>query len=191
MYRNFTPPRDAECPISDLAVEGAVRVTAGVGSPCDPLQAGIVEIFHAGEWGGICGGDSTLANDFFAVNAPQVICRELGFLFGIALPSPPPTTNASIADSIMADGPAPTPAPGSASVPGRIWLTDAVCEGDELLLSECHMLPDAFLDPDSPESTNGCGGNQRLLTVACRQFAISEEEMAVEAAMAPMSSITI
>lgn len=168
------PLRGAGCSREIAEVEGAVRLRGGFGTPCDPLRSGIVEVFHFGEWGTICGGNTTLTDDFFATGSPQVICRELGFAFGDAIDAPVTTANTTM----DAAAPAPAPAP-----PGRIWLKDAVCEGVEASLQQCHSFPAEFLAADSPESVGGCGATERELAVACRQFPVSEAEMFTAAAM--------
>lgn len=158
---------DADCGLEDITEEGAVRLTFGFGTLCDPLHTGVVEVFHAGQWGAICGGDTGLADDFFARGVPPIVCRELGFAVGTAVAAPSPD---------------PCADPAAAAPGDRVWLTEAVCRGPETQLRQCRVYPSAFLDAASEASTGGCGTPRRLLAVACRQFPITTAEMEAEGA---------
>ena len=76
----------------------------------DVEYAGRLEIYHAGEWGGIC-------DDYWGIADARVACRQLGYKHGV--------------DDVEAlrelDGPTTAP----------IWLDNVNCTGDETSLTDC------------------------------------------------------
>lgn len=61
----------------DPRSEGALRLRGGIGSPCDALYSGAVEVYHRGSFAAFCGSSrsASLADVFTA----RVVCGQLGF----------------------------------------------------------------------------------------------------------------
>ena len=85
--------------------EGDVRLADG-----DVASSGRVEIFAGGRWGTVC-------DDFWALNAAEVVCRQLGYQGAI--------------EAVQQFG-------GGADLP--IVLDDVQCTGQEANLLECRHL---------------------------------------------------
>ena len=129
-----------------------MRLIDGVGSPCDPLYTGILEIFNEGRWGAVCtnGGRDAITAD--------VVCRQLGFPFG----NPVDGDFARRDD----DGTDPDTLDESEVMSDPVWLFGVSCRGPEENLSDCLGDYDNFSDGTSD------GPCRRRLHVACRQFAV-------------------
>ena len=145
-----------------------MRLVGGFGTPCDPLYTGIVEIFHAGEWGVICGGRLDPTDSPFGTLAPDVICRQLGFPHGTVVDGLEPGNTDNVEESQLPLG--------------RIWLRDLLCRGPEERVLDCDLVPRRFLRRRDEASFGSCGFSERRLNVACRQFAV---EPALEAVTTP------
>ena len=77
--------------------------------PSKANGTGRVEVYYNGQWGTIC-------DDSWGINAANVACRQLGYLYAVrALPS-----------YLVPDG------------SGQIWLDDVYCTGREQNLSSCN-----------------------------------------------------
>eukprot|EP00892_Ulva_mutabilis_P003255 jgi/Ulvmu1/1300/UM011_0026.1 len=63
----------ASCPGGGAPAEGDVRLVGGVGTLCDAVHSGVVEVFHQTDFGGLCGSGPVAAD---------VVCRQLGFAHG-------------------------------------------------------------------------------------------------------------
>lgn len=85
-------------------LEGALKL---VGS--QKKFEGNVEIFHSGQWGGIC-------DDEWDKNEADIVCKQLGFDFGEA------TTNSRFGPSRR-----------------HYWMDDIFCNGDEIQLNKCRF----------------------------------------------------
>ena len=130
-----------------------MRLIDGVGSPCDPLYTGILEVFNDGRWGAVCsnGGRDAITAD--------VVCRQLGFPFG----------NPVNGDFVrLGDGDGdPSPTEESDVGSDTVWLFGVTCRGPEQNLSDCLGDYDYFSDGESDTTCS-----RRRLHVACRQFAV-------------------
>eukprot|EP00892_Ulva_mutabilis_P012696 jgi/Ulvmu1/979/UM103_0006.1 len=158
----------ADCGIESAEEEGAVRLVGGFDSPCSLLFSGIVEIFHDGEWGAICGGRIDPDDDPFGTLAPDVVCRQLGFPHGTVVDALEPGSSDNVEESQLPVG--------------RIWLQDLLCRGREERVLDCDTVPGRFLRRRSEESFGSCPRSSRRLHVACRQFAV---EAALEEVTTP------
>lgn len=69
---------------------------------------GLVEVFYGGQWGTIC-------NDNWNINNARVVCRQLGYKYGIR------AYQAGLSNT------------GN----GKIWLDDVNCTGNEPNLTSC------------------------------------------------------
>eukprot|EP00892_Ulva_mutabilis_P008801 jgi/Ulvmu1/6293/UM288_0001.1 len=97
--------------------ESDVRLRGGVGTPCDALHSGVLEIFHEAEWGRV----NIATNEL----APDVACRQLGFPHGTAVPFDSVTAFTAM----------------SLERPSEIqWLRDARCRGPEARLVDCELI---------------------------------------------------
>ena len=67
-----------------------------------------MEIFYNGQWGTIC-------DDHWDINEANVICRELGYKYGVQ----------ALQGGNVPDG------------SGKIWLDDVKCNGNEQDLTSC------------------------------------------------------
>ena len=81
---------------------GSVRLVNG-----QHAYEGRVEVYHNGEWGTVC-------DDGWGVEDATVVCRQLGFRYGIA-------QSASFGEGT-----------------GIIWLDDVACSGQESRLDACN-----------------------------------------------------
>lgn len=143
------------CGSQPEAEQGAVRLIDGVGSPCDPLYTGILEVFNEGRWGAVCtfGQSDAIVAD--------VVCRQLGFPFG----------NPVDGDFAFDDDGTNEPETFDESeiVSDTVWLFGATCRGPEDNLSDC--LGDYYDGFSDGTSTRPC---TRRLHIACRQFAVDD-----------------
>ena len=122
-----------------------------MGTPCDSLHSGFVEIFHRGEWGRAETGTHTLAAD--------VACRQLGFPHGT------PVRGGSFRSSVTPFSQTDPERPG-----GIRWLNTVRCRGPEERLVDC----DLRRGFDRVETTN-----LQPDFVVCRQFAVEEAQESV------------
>ena len=76
--------------------------------PLSSKGTGRVEVFYNGKWGTIC-------DRGWNINAAKVVCRELGYTYGIR----------SLPGRFVQDG------------SGQIWLSEVSCTGSEQNLSSC------------------------------------------------------
>ena len=144
--------------------EGSLRLRGGFGTPCDAIHTGFVEIFHDEEWGAICNGDSGIEV------APDVICRQLGFIHGTGV-NPlgnPADTDADYyfySDRAVEESEEPL---------ARFWLSSLAifCNGPERRLVDCD-LGNGFLPDANAQGPCSSPRNQARLTVACRSFPVT------------------
>ena len=140
-------------------MDGAVRLTGGSGTPCDPLYTGVVEVFRADveAWGAVCtevDPEDRLAAD--------VVCRQLGFPHGTAVAPA----------GIIPEGAAPSPG-ADEDLMESFAMRGAACRGVEERLDECRL---------GEGLEGGCMNKPMRLTVACRQFPVAE---ALESVVTP------
>ena len=146
----MTPLRHcADCNSEPQEEQGALRLIDGVGSACDPLYSGVVEIFNAGRWGAVC------RNGRVDAITADVVCRQLGFAQGTPVNGGEPEV-----DNFAEESEVPS---------DTTWLAGVRCRGHEATLTDC-------LGNDDGGFLDGSGGNicSRRLHVACRQFAVEE-----------------
>ena len=153
-----------------------MRLVGGFGTPCDSIHTGTVEIFHAGEWGGICVEAASLRVPVDLL-AAGTICRQLGFPHGNVVSSVIPGPTPLYLDSY--NGPLDDLVESEAS--GRVWLNGLQCFGNERRVLDCSLRPRGFLT-DTAECLRGLGVGATFdsatarLELACRKFPVEEAE---------------
>ena len=159
-----------------------MRLVRGLGTPCDPLHTGIVEVFHDGEWGTICVaiGAQRVPTD---ANVADTVCRQLGFPYGTVVSNIDPMDDRDYSYPYRAylDDLVESEEYG----PGDAWVNRVGCGGDEQELLECGV--QFFLQGrracidclGSSCGSNDYTGQNAELEVACRQFAVEEAAEAV------------
>ena len=156
-----------------------MRLVGGFGTPCDSIHTGTVEIFHAGEWGGICVEAASLRIPVDLL-AADTICRQLGFPHGNVVSSVIPGPTPLFLDTYY--GPLDDLVESEAS--GRVWLNGLQCFGNEGNVLDCRLDPPEFLT-DIEECHRDMfrgtvfGDATTRLEVACRQFPVEGAEEAI------------
>lgn len=149
-------------------------MVGGVGSLCDPLHSGAVEIFHDTEWGAICQFSTNPRSQSNRLEA-DVVCRQIGFPYATLIDPIETATDETYADpgdygydySFRAAGEYEEGGDESA----RIWFRapDVRCRGTERRLLDCDVPAEFGVAPGR------CGGDLPVrLHVACRQFPVEE-----------------
>lgn len=171
----------AECDIELPEEEGSIRLVDGLGTPCDPLYTGTVEIFHAGEWGTICVsvGAQRVPIDLLAADT---VCRQLGFPHGTIVSSLDPRADVIIDYGYNYPFDTDVAYLVESEVSSRVWLNELECFGVEEKVLDCILSPPQFVtstvrncpDSRSKYETYDYDGQNIRLEVACRQFAVEE-----------------
>ena len=159
-----------------------MRLVRGLGTPCDPLHTGIVEVFHDGLWGTICVavGAQRVPTD---LNVADTVCRQLGFPYGTIVSNIDPADERDYVypyrgalDDLV-----------ESEEYGTAWVDYAVCSGDEANLLQCtvEFVPDGRRECMDCVSY-GCGTEDQYavdvnaeLEIACRQFPVEEATEAI------------
>jgi len=170
------------CAIVPPEEEGAVRLVRGLGTPCDPLHTGVVEIFHDAEWGTICVSIGAQRVPFDS-NVADTVCRQLGFPHGNIVSNIDPIDDRDYRypNYVDIDGLVESEEYG----PGDAWVNFMSCDGDEQELLECGVRffrqgRRACIDClGSSCGSNDYSGQNAELEVACRQFSVEEAAEAV------------
>lgn len=157
----------AGCPDPPAPVLGSVRLRGGFGTPCDPVHTGFVEVFNEGEWGAICNGKLE-SGDLDALTA-DVVCRQLGLPHGTVVNPLGRRMDSNKTDERRFVEEAAAREPSD-----RFWLSEVRCGNavkDRLL--------DCDLRPGFQQGNAGCTEDPVRLTVACRNFPVTEALEAV------------
>ena len=165
-----------------------MRLRQGFGTLCDPVHTGFVQVFHAGEWGALCGETRLLENGQDNLVA-DVVCRQLGFPHGTRIDPIAPGEPAPAGDyDYTYDYASYTFTEEGGQPSGRVWVNRALCRGPEERLLDCELGDNSrrFL-PDGArcEGFNNFGGSR--VHIACRQFPVVE---ALEAVSTPGAGAT-
>eukprot|EP00892_Ulva_mutabilis_P011624 jgi/Ulvmu1/8834/UM049_0014.1 len=156
--------------------DGAVRLRGGVGTQCNSVFTGFVEVFHNGAWGAVC-------MSRYSRNAlvADVICRQIGADHGNLVdpfPPPPPDLNSDVYDateditvldlvSLYEDDDLESVVESGGPASLVLLMDGPECRGPEQRLDACDI-GNGFHRTDQ-----GCGPQSAQLHVACRNFAVS------------------
>lgn len=161
-----------------------MRLVDGFGTPCDPLYTGVVEIFHAGEWGAICVevGAARVPIDLLAADT---VCRQLGFPHGTIVSTLNPRGVILSEYAYFYPNDADVSDLEESESSGRVWLHRLQCSGGEEQVLDCLRGPPQFFNDrdtcinfrdkynDYYDYDDYTGETVRM-EVACRQFAVEE-----------------
>ena len=160
-----------------------MRLVRGLGTPCDPLHTGIVEVFHDGEWGTICVaiGAQRFPTD---LNVADTVCRQLGFPHGTIVSNIDPD---NYRDYVYPYRGTLDDLEESEVGYGGAWVDYVSCSGDEQGLLECgvNFIPGgrrACMDCLGYDCRTGDQYAEDVnseLEVACRQFPVEEAAEAI------------
>lgn len=143
----------AGCPPLPPPTEGSLRLSVGLGTPCDPIYTGFVKIFHAGEWGAICEGSNEFEAD-----------RDILVIEAYA-------ANFALEEADEVEEPI-----------RRYWLAAPGCQGTEERLLDC-SLPGGFIATEAQDRRCfiSAGASSRF-TLECRSFPLpgKQDEAGVE-----------